>query len=327
MSAIYYQGPPSDHFDGARFRNLYAPTTDRTLRDIWRWRRTSTRAPWPPPVHAIATDRPPAGSQSLRIVLVGHASLLIQVANLNLLIDPLWSDRASPVRFAGPRRHQPPGIAFADLPPIHAVLITHSHYDHLDIPTLRRLWAAHRPRLIAPLGNDTVIRRAAASLRVQTGDWWDRIDLSPDLALQFTPANHWSARGLNDRRRALWSGYLLHTPQGVLYLAGDTAYGTGELFTELRRRCGPPRVAVLPIGAYAPRWFMAAQHMNPAEAVDAFRALGADHALGVHWGTFQLTDEAQSAPAEALAAATAAHALPPGAFRPMHPAEVWQLPP
>ncbi len=323
MSSPYYEGPVSDHFDGQLFANLYAPTIDRSLADIRRWRRTSHRAPWPRPLQTIATDRPPAASQPLRIAMVGHASLLIQVAGCNILIDPVWSKRASPLSFAGPARHQPPGIAFADLPPIHVVLLTHSHYDHMDIPTLKRLWSAHRPRLIAPLGNDVVVRRAAEALRAETADWWDTIPLTPGLTLQVTPANHWSARTPWDRRRALWSGFALHTPAGPLYLAGDTAFGDGSLFPEIRRRCGAPAVAVLPIGAYEPRWFMAAQHMNPADSVQALLACGAHTGLGIHWGTFQLTDEAQDAPKLALAEALAVHALSPARFIPLHPGQVF----
>jgi L-ascorbate metabolism protein UlaG (beta-lactamase superfamily) len=322
VSSVYYQGPPTDHFDGQVFFNLYAPTVDRSFADIRRWRRTARRTPWPRMAPAITADRPPAGSEGLRIAMVGHAALLIQVAGCNILIDPIWSERASPLRFAGPRRHQPPGIAFADLPPIHVVLITHNHYDHMDVPTLQRLWSAFRPRIIAPLGNDVVLRRAAERLRAETGDWWDTIALSSKLTVQFTPANHWSARTPWDRRRALWCGFVLHTQAGPVYLAGDTAYGDGTLFGEIRRRCGAPAVAVLPIGAYEPRWFMAAQHMNPDEAVAALLALDAGMGLGIHWGTFQLTDEGQEAPALALAAALTVRGMPPARFIALHPGQV-----
>ena len=228
---VFYSGPVSDHFDGQRFANLHGPTVDRGLRDILRWRRQGRGTPWPPPSRSVAMDRPPARVAGLRIVLVGHASLLIQAFGCNILVDPVWSQRASPLTFAGPKRHTPPAIAFAALPNIDVVLITHSHYDHLDIPTLKRLWARDRPRLIAPLGNDVVIRRAAEPLVVETLDWDDRADLAAGLAVTCVPANHWSSRSLSDRRRALWCGYVLRTPAGCVYLAGDTGYGTGTLFT------------------------------------------------------------------------------------------------
>ena len=326
MRNPYYRGPKTDHFDGTRFTNLHGPTQDRSLHDIWRWKRAARPAPWPQPVSTVAADRPPACSERLRVSMVGHATLLIQVAGLNILIDPVWSDRASPLSFAGPRRHAPPGIAFADLPKVDAVLVTHSHYDHMDLPTLRRLWARDRPLVIAPLGNDAVIRRTAARIEVQTGDWWDRFELAGDVRVTLCPANHWSSRSLSDRRCALWCGFVLHTPKGVIYLAGDTGWGDGTLFAQVRTRCGRPLLAVLPIGAYEPRWFMAAQHMNPAEAVQALHACGADFGLGVHWGTFQLTDEAQDAPALALALARTADGVAPDRFRAMRAGETWQPP-
>jgi hypothetical protein len=172
VSSPYYQGAPSDHFDGERFFNLYGPTVDRSLADIWRWRRAHSAARWPERTDVGARDYPPAGVEGLRIVLVGHASLLIQLAGCNILVDPVWSGRASPLSFAGPRRHQPPGIGFDDLPRIDVVLITHSHYDHMDMPTLRRLLERDGPRVIAPLGNDVVLRRGVPGLRVEARDWW-----------------------------------------------------------------------------------------------------------------------------------------------------------
>jgi L-ascorbate metabolism protein UlaG (beta-lactamase superfamily) len=199
------------------------------------------------------------------------------------------------------------------------VLLTHSHYDHLDRATLRRLHARHRPRIVAPLGVDKVVRPLAAD----TADWWDTIALSDTVSATLTPANHWSSRTPWDRRRTLWCGYALHTPSGLVYLAGDTAFGDGRLFPELRARLGAPLAAILPIGAYEPRWFMAAQHMNPAEAVHAFDALGATQGLGVHWGTFQLTDEAQHHPPAALDEALADRGIPPARFRALRPAETW----
>jgi L-ascorbate metabolism protein UlaG (beta-lactamase superfamily) len=209
-------------------------------------------------------------------------------------------------------------VAFDDLPPIDAVLITHSHYDHLDLATLRRLRARFAPRLVAPLGNEAIIGG-----RVETLDWGGSLALAPGLDAHLTPALHWSARSPFDRRMALWGGYALRTPAGVIYHAGDTAYGDGALFRDVRNRFGAPVVALLPIGAYEPRWFMRTQHMNPADAVRAFADCGAAQALGVHWGTFQLTDEPIEEPAALLAAALAQAGIAPGRFRALRPGEDW----
>lgn len=327
MPRPYHTGAPTDHFDGTRFFNPDHPSTDKNLGDLWRWRRQRRpRAGWPATAPLPARiDAPPAAVTSgLRVTMVGHATLLIQVAGLNILTDPVWSERASPLPFLGPRRFNAPGISFSALPKIDAVLISHSHYDHLDLPTLARLWRAHRPRLLAPLGNEVPIRRRLPEARVETGDWGARFALSDHVAATIHPAYHWSARSLNDRRLALWGGFVLKTPEGILYFAGDTAYGSGEIFRALRRMFGAPRLALLPIGAYEPRWFMAGQHTNPEDAVRILDDIGAEQALGIHWGTFRLTDEAQDAPKLALADALAAAGVAAGRFLPLHPGEVWQ---
>jgi L-ascorbate metabolism protein UlaG (beta-lactamase superfamily) len=305
----YYNGKLSDHFDGDRFFNLYGKTTDRNLPDLLRWRLKRKPTPWPAPTTTVKRDHPPARSETLRIALVGHASLLIQSAGQNLLIDPHWSERASPLSFAGPVRHQPPAIAFEDLPPIDTVLITHCHYDHMDIPTLARLQERDHPRIIAPLGNDAVLRRANRALVAEPYDWWDIVELGPGLTLSLCPALHWSSRILIDRRRALWSGFVLHAPEGPVYIAGDTAFGDGNVFREVRRR------------------FMQAQHMDPDDAVRALLACGATTGLGIHWGTFQLSDEGQNEPEADLAAALVRHNLAPGRLRASRPGDVWTPPP
>ncbi|WP_240047504.1 MBL fold metallo-hydrolase [Sphingomonas panacisoli] len=249
---------------------------------------------------------PDATVDSLRVSMVGHATLLIQVAGVNIVTDPVWSDRASPLAFAGPKRVTQPGIAFDSLPPIHAVLLSHNHYDHMDIATLRRLHDRHGPLMIMPLGNDAIVRRAIPEARIAVGDWGDRIAIADGVATVLTRANHWSSRGLSDRRMALWAGHYLDTPAGGVWFAGDTGYGDGAIFRDIRERCGAPEVALIPIGAYEPRWFMTAQHVNPAEAVQIMRDVDARHALGIHWGTFQLTDEPREAPLQALAEALSA---------------------
>jgi len=329
MSRPYHHGAPSDHFDGERFFNPDHPPTDRSLGDLLRWRRERReRGAWPAvPTLPVAVDAPPpAVTSGLRVSMVGHATLLIQVAGLNILTDPVWSQRAGPLPFLGPKRFTAPGIPFAALPKIHWVLVSHSHYDHLDLASLRRLWREHRPRILAPLGNDMPLARALPRQAINTGDWGARFALSQDVSAVIHPAYHWSARTLKDRRRALWGGFVLETPEGAIYFAGDTGYGSGEIFRALRRSHGAPRLAILPIGAYEPRWFMAAQHANPQEAVQILEDTGAAQALGIHWGTFRLTDEAQDAPKHALAGALAAAGIAPDRFLPLHPGEVWQAP-
>ena len=309
----YYQGPPSDHFDGARFFNPGQPSTDRGVGDMIRWKLAGGAVTWPASV-SVNQIQPEPRVSGLRVTAIGHASLLIQAAGVNILTDPVWSERVSPVSFAGPKRVSQPGIAFDDLPPIDAVLISHCHYDHLDVATLRRLHAAHAPLMAMPLGNDAIVQAAVPGARCVIGDWWDRLDLSGGVASTLTPAIHWANRWPNDVRMALWSGHWLDTPAGTVWFAGDTGYGDGATFRQMRQRLGAPDVALIPIGAYEPRWFMSAQHVNPAEAVKIFQDVEAGHAMGIHWGTFQLTDESRDAPRLALATALSVNGVPPHRF-------------
>ena len=258
--------------------------------------------------------------------MVGHASVLIQAAGRNILVDPVYAQRASPVRWAGPRRVTAPGIALNDLPPIDAVLITHNHYDHLDCETLGRLWDRDRPTIVAPLGNAAIITAGRPGMRVESRDWGECVTLGDGIAVWLHPANHWSARGIRDRRMALWCGYILVTPPGTVYLAGDTGYGDGQIFRDVRTECPPIDVAVVPIGAYEPRWFMKDQHVDPAEAVQIMLDCGAAQALGVHWGAFQLTNEARLAPREALGAELARRGMDGRLFVALEPGDVWTRP-
>jgi L-ascorbate metabolism protein UlaG (beta-lactamase superfamily) len=279
----YYQGPVSEHFDGTRFFTPGQPSTDRGLVDVLRWRLTSAAARWPKSV-PVTPAKPDELVSGLRITMVGHASTLIQVAGVNILTDPVWSERAGPFSFVGPKRVTKPGIDFDDLPPIDAVLLSHSHYDHFDVATLRRLHAVHSPLMVMPLGNDVIVCAAVPGARCVTGDWWNRMVIQHGITTTLTPANHWSNRWLTDVRMALWSGHYLSTPAGSVWFAGDTGYGDGRIFQQIRKHCGHVDLALIPIGAYEPRWFMAAQHVDPAEAVQIFRDIEASQALGIHWG-------------------------------------------
>ncbi|WP_157220589.1 MBL fold metallo-hydrolase [Flavisphingomonas formosensis] len=320
----YYRGPRSDHFDGLRFFNPDHAETDRGLRDMLRWKLREKAAVWPGEV-AIRPVVPDPHVAGLRITMVGHATLLIQAAGVNLLTDPLWSDRASPLSFAGPRRVTAPGIAFADLPPIHAVLLSHNHYDHLDVATLAGLHTVHRPLIVTPLGNDVIVRRHIPDARLATGDWGDGVDVGDGARAHFVPAHHWSARGTRDRRMALWCGFMLDTPAGRVYFAGDTGYGDGEIFRRMRAAYGSPDAALIPIGAYAPRWFMSAQHTDPEEAVRIFDDLGAKFGIGIHWGSFQLTDEPREEPAYLLRAALAGRGIEQDRFPAGQPGDIFDV--
>jgi len=292
---------------------------DRNLR--------GTKAKWPAWAPSPYADRPPARVEgaACRISYVGHASWLIQAAGLNILLDPVWSKRASPFRRVGPKRVNDPGIAFADLPSIDVVLVSHGHYDHLDLATLSRIAATHRARVITPLGNDTIMRAHDPAIAAQACDWNDRVDLGAGIAVTPVAAQHWSARNLSDRNMSLWASFVIETPGGSIFFVADSGYGDGWYFRRACERHGPFRLAILPIGAYEPRWFMRDQHMNPAESGQALIDCGAEVALAHHYGTFQLTDEPFDAPLVALADALKAAGISPERFRALRPGQVWQL--
>ena len=298
-----YDGPVSDHFNGEHFFDPDG-VPPRSLAEVLRWQFGSDRqrAPWPEWAPSPYADTPPprVDGDKVRLSYVGHASWLIQTAGLNILVDPVWSDRASPVSFAGPKRHNDPGIAFDALPNIDVVLVSHGHYDHLDLATLSKLSAKFAPRVVTPLGNDGVMRSTDAAIKAEAFDWHDRVELGSGVAATLVPTRHWTARGLFDRNRALWASFVLETPAGKIYIVCDSGYGDGKHFRRVAEKHGPLRLAILPIGAYEPRWFMKDQHMNPADAVKALADCGAQQALANHHGTFHLTDEAIDAPVTAL---------------------------
>ncbi|WP_407941232.1 MBL fold metallo-hydrolase [Mesorhizobium xinjiangense] len=324
----YYQGPASDHFDGRIFFNPNG-SPPRPFGDFLKWQFDGKRAKWPA---AFPSPHPPArpdltlDGDRLRVTMVGHASLLIQTAGLNLLTDPVWSERVSPFSFIGPKRVNEPGIAFDGLPKIDAVLLTHNHYDHLDIATLQNLHERHDPLLVTPLGNDAIVRKSVPAMRIACGDWGDSFALSPELRVHIEPAHHWSARGTGDRRMALWSAFAVEAPAGNVYVAGDTGFHDGVNYRDAAAKHGGFRLAVLPIGAYEPRWFMQGQHQNPDEAVRGMKLAGAAFAAGCHWGTFQLTNEPIEEPRDLLHTALDLHGVDRERFRAMLPGEVWDIP-
>jgi L-ascorbate metabolism protein UlaG (beta-lactamase superfamily) len=214
----YYQGPVSDHFDGTRFLNPGKPM-DKGFFEVLKWYVTRQPQPWPEFAELPVTDKPPQrvlGDQ-LRVSFVGHVTLLIQTQGLNILTDPVWSERASPFTWIGPKRVHPPGIRFEDLPPIDLVLISHNHYDHLDLATVERLWQRDRPRIVTPLGNDRIIQDHIPDAKVEAHDWGDQVVISPKLTVHLEPMHHWSARSPWDRNRALWAAFVLVTPGDAVY--------------------------------------------------------------------------------------------------------------
>lgn len=307
--------PVSDHFDGERFFNPGASQA-RGLGAVLRWQLKRHKARWPARLPNLIY--PPPGDTvapgQVSLTFIGHSTFLIRLAGphgvTTILTDPIFSERCFPVQWMGPRRVRAPGLALEALPPIDAVLVSHNHYDHMDLPSLRALHRRFRPLLLTTLGNARPLRDAGVPGATEL-DWWDAAPAGP-VRVTATPARHFAARGPHDRNRTLWAGFMLEAAGGRLLFAGDS--GAGPHWAAIRDRLGPPGVALLPIGAYLPREVMQPVHMDPTEAVQARADLGAHRAVGMHFGTFQLTDEAIDAPLRALQQACARARLPPGAF-------------
>ncbi|UYV37569.1 MBL fold metallo-hydrolase [Rhodobacteraceae bacterium D3-12] len=318
----YYEGPVSDHFDGVRFFNP-GGVQPKQLRDVLKWQLQGGRERWPkhhPSPFESAKPVARLGKGDCEVTHIGHASFLLQAGGLNILIDPVFSERVSPLSFAGPKRVNAPGIAAGDLPEIDLILITHNHYDHLDLLALKAICAQFDPRIITPLGNDTIIRKAIGAARVDAVDWGDVIEVK-GVAIHTEPTHHWSARGVGDRCMALWASFVIETATHRIYHVGDSSFFEGRNFKDAAVRHGAFDLAILPIGAYEPRWFMKDQHMNPLESVEAFRLLGAERAVGHHWGTFQLTNEGIEVPREALVQALDEAGVSQEAFLPLSPGQ------
>jgi L-ascorbate metabolism protein UlaG (beta-lactamase superfamily) len=237
------------------------------------------------------------GDADVAITYVNHATFLIQMPGVNILTDPIWSKRASPFRWIGPRRVRNPGVALDELPKIDVILISHNHYDHLDLATLKKLSQKHSSKVFVAMGDKKLVE--SAGLRdVRELDWWEDAQINSELKITFTPTQHFSARGLFDRLRSLWGGYMIQSAGRRIYFGGDSAYSTH--FSEIKERLGSPDIALLGIGAYEPRWFMKPMHMNPQEAVQAHLDLGSNLSIGMHTGTFRMSAEAFDQPKQDL---------------------------
>jgi L-ascorbate metabolism protein UlaG (beta-lactamase superfamily) len=317
-----YRGPAGDHFDGQQFFNPGAPA-GRSFRDFLRWQRTREATPWPAwrELPGAAEAPPAVAADEMAVTFINHVTFLIQLPTLNVLTDPVFAERASPVQWAGPRRVHAPGLRLDQLPPIDLVFVSHNHYDHMDLASLRALAAGHRCLFLTGLGNGEFLRAQGVTPALEL-DWWQETTLN-DTRLRFTPAQHWSSRGPGRRNHTLWGGLWLACGAHRLFFAGDTGYS--PWFGDISRRYGPPTLALLPIGAYEPRWFMCEQHMNPDDAVRAHLDLAAAQSLAMHFGCFRLTDEGIDEPVQALERALRTHGVVPAAFRVPAPGETLRL--
>ncbi len=304
--------PVSDHFDGRKFLNP-GGGNPRGLRALLRWQFNRQQGAWPAWVENPAQPRLPeqVAANECAVTYVNHVTFLLQFAGLNVLTDPVWSERVSPFTFAGPKRVHAPGLAFEQLPRIDLVLVSHNHYDHLDVATLRRLHAAHRPLIVTTLGNRDFLAGEGVPDAIEL-DWWQTVEPRPGVKVTITPAQHFAARGLTDRFETLWGGYTLETPAGKIYFAGDSGYFDG--FKEIGRRLGPFDLAFIPIGAYEPRWFMEPVHCTPAEALQIHRDVRARRSLAMHFGCFPLADDGFDQPVRDLEAARPAHGIDAAEF-------------
>ncbi|MCX8501258.1 MAG: MBL fold metallo-hydrolase [Alphaproteobacteria bacterium] len=311
---------PHHRKDGFANRYLDRMQERKQRPNVFKWMINRKLEKRPPPRPGLITGVAPnlplihQTTEAVRVTWVGHSTLLLQIDGVNILTDPIWSQRASPLASVGPKRHQPPGIGFAELPHIDLVLISHNHYDHLDEPTVQRLMnqPGGSPQFIVPLGVNYWFRDsikgaviAGSGQNVQALDWDQSSQIAGKTApitIEFLAVQHWSARGLNDRYATLWGSYAILHPKFKFWFAGDLGYSKDS--QDIGARIGGFDLAAIPIGAYDPAYIMKKSHINPSEAVQVFKDVQAKQAFGIHWGTFEgLTDEPLDEPPQRLAKA------------------------
>jgi L-ascorbate metabolism protein UlaG (beta-lactamase superfamily) len=313
-----YYNPAKAHHTPYGFRNL-EPTVIKQLEVYrWNWERHIQHLPKPPQqgYERFAQDwyqTPDFTLSGNRLWWISHATLLLRLQQCMIITDPVFSQRVSPVTFAGPKRRTQPAASIAQLPPIDVIALSHNHYDHLDKASIRQL-AARFPAITAvvPLGLKNTLQKLGVSNVVEL-DWWEQINIK-DIQFHAVPAHHWSQRGIFDRNLSLWCGWIMQTPQGSsTYFSGDTGFSE-IMFRQIAERFAPIDMAALQIGAYAPRWFMHNQHIDPQQAVTIFKILQCRQAVGIHWGAFELADEPLDEPPQLLATACAQQQLSTGRF-------------
>lgn len=312
LSGPVYQGEKLDHFNGKTFSN---PTGIKAkgLGEVLKWMLARKQGPWKLMTDTAYGSKPESTVENgIRITFVNHTTFLIQTEGLNILTDPIWNDRTSPFAFVGPKRMRPAGIRFEDLPAIDFIILSHNHYDHLDVATLQRIVRQHKPRIITPLGVGAFLEQEEMKGATDL-NWWQELKLSETLSIQAVPAQHFSGRGMFDRDRTLWCGFVLRRNGGNLYFAGDTGYNE-KTFKEIGARCAPISVSILPIGAYKPNWFMSPIHTSPADAVKIFLDTKTQAAVASHFGTFPLADDSQQDPLNDLIEALQNNQLAPERF-------------
>ena len=293
-----YRGPVTDHFDGKKFVN--PGQTEHSAGGLLKWLLHRDKGPWPKQPDAYVGNWPATRitGDSVVLTFVNHATFLIQTGGLNILTDPVWSKRVGPTSWLGIKRKRPPGLRFDELPPIDVVIISHCHYDHLDLRTIKKLAKTSDPLIVTALGVSHLPKSVGARVAREL-DWNDTLRVQPNLLLTCVQAQHFSNRGLFDRDETLWASYLLRTPFGTLFFCGDSAYGPHyKAIAEQTKE--PIKLALLPIGSYRPQWFMGPVHMDPAGAVQSMLDLGAKQAVGIHFGTFQQADDGLFEPVDDL---------------------------
>lgn len=307
--------------EGNVFKNL--ESTHRRSTDVFKWISSRKREPWPAWIDSEPGPAPPAHiEQGLNVTFINHSTALIQTDGMNILTDPVFSDRAGPVSFLGSKRVRAPGLRFADMPAIEAVLLSHNHYDHMDLPTLKALEKRFSPLFVAGLGNKKFLEKEGLR-RVIELDWWERTSLPGGKAVHYVPAQHFSGRTPWNIDRSLWGGFVIESSQGGIYFAGDT--GFGKFFEQIHEKFPDIRLALLPVGAYEPRWFMSPIHISPEEAVRVHLLLKPSLSIGIHLGTFRLADEGIDAPSTQLDKALREQGVVPEEFIILDPGKTMSI--